>query len=379
MSIGQGNISFSEPPAAGGSAATARNGLSIDGSGFVVLGNDNVVSGYPAQLISDRFIPMMGFVLELQTQFSGDDCTVFNDQFGQPDHSKILFAMSQQSYFILYQPENYDTDYTPNGVGARFGSSYALYNGVNPDGRPNVTGTFWGYNNGTNDGRINPLEASFRFTTETYYQIGGDPHFEFHLPEITTSGGTLYRLDSTYVSRVTGEAFRQRIQFSEEIYSVDFPVGSPAWFLARYDTATVSLEMGQNTAGSVTQVRILNLSSGRGCTLEYADGADQMFVNTGATTVFSISSKDIFLQPQPGEYTSIGNTGAQMVVYDNANVTPSTATALLELHSTTKGFLPPIMTSTQRLAIVAPAEGLHVYDATTHQGFYWNGTTWTAY
>lgn len=53
-----------------------------------------------------------------------------------------------------------------------------------------------------------------------------------------------------------------------------------------------------------------------------------------------------------------------------------TASAIFELISTSKGFLNARMTTTQKLAIVSPAEGLQVYDLTLHQMSYFNGTTW---
>ncbi len=53
------------------------------------------------------------------------------------------------------------------------------------------------------------------------------------------------------------------------------------------------------------------------------------------------------------------------------------ASAQLEVASTTKGFLPPRMTTTQKNAIASPATGLQVYDTTLNQMSYYNGTTWT--
>jgi hypothetical protein len=44
--------------------------------------------------------------------------------------------------------------------------------------------------------------------------------------------------------------------------------------------------------------------------------------------------------------------------------TPSAASAITEITSTTQGFLPPRMTTTQKLAIASPAAGLVVYDTT---------------
>jgi hypothetical protein len=50
--------------------------------------------------------------------------------------------------------------------------------------------------------------------------------------------------------------------------------------------------------------------------------------------------------------------------------------ALIEMQSTTKGFLPPRMTTTQKNAIATPASGLIVYDETTNKLACYNGTSW---
>jgi len=51
-------------------------------------------------------------------------------------------------------------------------------------------------------------------------------------------------------------------------------------------------------------------------------------------------------------------------------------TAKVAIDSTTKGFRPPIMTTTQRDAIVTPAEGLMLFNNVTHKLAYYNGTVW---
>lgn len=47
--------------------------------------------------------------------------------------------------------------------------------------------------------------------------------------------------------------------------------------------------------------------------------------------------------------------------------TPSAASAVMEVTSTTQGFLPPRMTTTQKNAIASPAAGLVVYDTTLNK------------
>jgi hypothetical protein len=52
------------------------------------------------------------------------------------------------------------------------------------------------------------------------------------------------------------------------------------------------------------------------------------------------------------------------------------ASAQLEMISTTQGFLPPRMTTTQKNAIATPATGLQIYDNTLNRPCFYNGTTW---
>ena len=56
--------------------------------------------------------------------------------------------------------------------------------------------------------------------------------------------------------------------------------------------------------------------------------------------------------------------------------TPTAASAVLEVTSTTQGVLFPRMTTAQKTAIGSPAAGLQVYDTTLNQMSYFNGTTW---
>jgi len=83
-------------------------------------------------------------------------------------------------------------------------------------------------------------------------------------------------------------------------------------------------------------------------------------------------------QGQPGvspftlsDGNAVFTTGALAV--GSASPDPS---AILDLGSTTKGFLAPRMSSSQRLAILLPATGLTVYDTTLNDLVEFNGTAW---
>jgi hypothetical protein len=67
---------------------------------------------------------------------------------------------------------------------------------------------------------------------------------------------------------------------------------------------------------------------------------------------------------------------AQNVGINNDNTAPASS-AMLDVKSTSKGILIPRMTTTQRTAILTPANGLMVYDITTSTFWFYKNTIWT--
>src|SRR5437762_13953820 len=82
-------------------------------------------------------------------------------------------------------------------------------------------------------------------------------------------------------------------------------------------------------------------------------------------TVFSMRN----LQAQ----NTFPSTGAAGI----GTTTPN-ASSLLDVVSTTKGGLIPRMTKTQRDAIVAPVQGLLIYQTNSTPGLYYYDGAWTA-
>lgn len=79
----------------------------------------------------------------------------------------------------------------------------------------------------------------------------------------------------------------------------------------------------------------------------------------------------------------IGVTAANTLIYGKfdtgqvaINAQTVDASAALDVPSTTKGFLPPRMTTTQINAISSPATGLMVYNTTLNQMCFYNGSGW---
>jgi hypothetical protein len=80
-----------------------------------------------------------------------------------------------------------------------------------------------------------------------------------------------------------------------------------------------------------------------------------------------------------GLQLSAGTAGDANVKISNstATITPL-ASAVLQIESTTKGFLPPRMTEAQRDLIASPATGLIIYNTTTNVLNFYNGSAWGA-
>lgn len=116
---------------------------------------------------------------------------------------------------------------------------------------------------------------------------------------------------------------------------------------------------------------------------QYGNPAASAFTNTLAIATRQASIAMKFYQGGVG-------AGNERIVMDasarialvNANVGIGTATphasAQAEVSSTSRGFLPPRMTETQRNAIASPAVGLMVFNTTGNKPEYWNGTGWIA-
>lgn len=77
-----------------------------------------------------------------------------------------------------------------------------------------------------------------------------------------------------------------------------------------------------------------------------------------------------------GTYANINFSISQSVLI---GTTTSIDSSKFTIESTTQGFLPPRMTTTQKNAIATPAAGLVVYDTTDNKHYGYNGTTWNAF
>ena len=138
-------------------------------------------------------------------------------------------------------------------------------------------------------------------------------------------------------------------------------------------SATTAL-LVENSAGTDTlEVRDDGrVVTGKGATTN-ANGTFNVLhgVSNLTTRVFTVSRDSVLrgMDINSGGSTKISDSSGDQSF-------SHTATVVLEVSSTTQGFLPPRMTGTQRDAIESPASGLIIYNTTTNKAQCYNGTSW---
>jgi len=204
----------------------------------------------------------------------------------------------------------------------------------------------------------------------------------------------------------SGNGYNSTLEMNEDEATIPGAYGG----FIRYNGTTNSLNIG-NIAGG-TKTTILTFDNGSSNATFSVPAISSLFSNGSPATskngfivyegggassragmgnsaasaadlsLFSGFSKDILFGVNV-DASTINTTNASMsIIGGTKNILMGTATdaasAKLNVASTTKGFLPPRMTTTQINAIASPAEGLIVYDLTLHKLYVYDGTVWQA-
>jgi nitrogen fixation protein len=135
---------------------------------------------------------------------------------------------------------------------------------------------------------------------------------------------------------------------------------TPATLTGTGSTSALDISQTWNTTGTPIALKV-NITDTASAAL-----SDLISLQVGGSVRFRVLKSGFFALNGSGEIlgsTLIGGTAIN-------------ASSQLEVRSTTKGFLPPRMTTTQKNAIASPAAGLMVYDTTLNLMSVYNGTIW---
>jgi hypothetical protein len=201
--------------------------------------------------------------------------------------------------------------------------------------------------------------------------------------ELTTVAGAYIRTPYIY----NNASYTQGIQLSSSAIKLFSPGGvsiEPATLTGSQATSALSITQTWNTTGNPTAIfaNITNTASGANANLMdlQIGGVSQFRVSkAGNTTLLTakIGTMDFVSNntiANAGDIKLVPSTAGSTLVISQDYSATSSASALLEVKSTTKGFLPPRMTTTQVNAIATPAEGLVVFNTTiSHLCVYQSG------
>jgi hypothetical protein len=174
-----------------------------------------------------------------------------------------------------------------------------------------------------------------------------------HLCEIITNfpGDNIYTADGTLTSARTLTQGGFNLDLVGSIYTNRF---TSAGRLLVGNGAESTYPLDVNGSARVTSNLFLNLDT---YITASDDSGNRPRITFGTTGIFDKN------------WTFVPNTSGGIVVA-NAYQTISSLSAIFEIASNTRGFLPPRMTSAERTAITSPATGLLVYQTDGTEGLY---------
>jgi hypothetical protein len=152
----------------------------------------------------------------------------------------------------------------------------------------------------------------------------------------------------------------------------------------RFGTLTSYVNSTYNSDGTTAQDYITHSSTGTsGKIYQFATGGsttpgisflstNEMGISTNGTSLNISDCSTAF----PGSRKVSFFRASGSVMIQNSGTFTEVTSAMLNVSSTTRGFLPPVMTTTQKNAIATPAAGLIVFDTTLAKLCVYSGSAW---
>jgi hypothetical protein len=127
-------------------------------------------------------------------------------------------------------------------------------------------------------------------------------------------------------------------------------------------------------AGATSATSALTIQNSAGTEHFRVQDDGVLFVRSSTAIRTNVAGSDYYLDL--GNIVVRNGNATAASTMSIGKVSTADASSILDLVSTTRGFLPPRMTTTQKNAIVSPAEGLMVYDTVLKRPCFYDGTSW---
>lgn len=158
------------------------------------------------------------------------------------------------------------------------------------------------------------------------------------------------------------------------------------------NTAIGDDALNQNSTGyfntAIGRVSLTSVSTGLQNTaighaaLQLATGSGNVAIGYNAGALQTTGDNKLYIANSNTAPLLYGDFSTGQLQINAASTPTLTASAALEIISTTRGFLPPVMTAAQRAAISSPTNGLQVFDTDSLRMFAynggWKGIAWTS-
>jgi len=147
------------------------------------------------------------------------------------------------------------------------------------------------------------------------------------------------------------------------------------------DTPTARLHIKGSGSTSATTSLLVQNSSGSNVLRVYDNGGVDIGLTNSVVTLVQ-GYNNAFAENRLSFYSASTNIrginagGQGIIVSKSSGVSDLYPSSIFAIDSTTQGFLPPRMTTTQRDAIVTPATGLKIYNTTLGTTDTYDGATW---
>lgn len=239
---------------------------------------------------------------------------------------------------------------------------------------------------GIDNNTLNIDNAGTRYTTATLSNNGtGKAQWTFdnttnlvYFGPYSTNGGLVLRSNGTDRMTIFGSTGNIGINTTTDAgFKLD--VNGTARFVGNVSLGSPNINDKLEVYGNILvrandRIRLAGTTDGN--TALWANSALSIQTNvkdSGGGASYDVTFGTIASNTRMLRVFATSQTSTTTIIGVNATLQ---ASAVLQADSTTQGFLPPRMTTTQKNAIASPAEGLQVWDTTLKLMSVYNGTTW---